>query len=79
MIESIQKYMSELKWTVVDLHQQTDIDIAVLQDILKGDVKPSYSDVMLIVLAITKQYPKDKNWEIYHSIMVSPIFRRGRA
>lgn len=78
MIRNIKEYMKELGWSVIDLQKETDIDIAVLQDILKGQTKPSYQDVMLIIIAITRQYPKDQSWDIYHNIMVSPIFRGGR-
>jgi predicted transcriptional regulator len=77
MIRNIKEYMKDLGWDIIDLHQQTDIDIADLQDILKSKTKPSYSQVMLIVVAITKQYPTEQNWQIYHNIMVSPIFRGG--
>tara|TARA_R100001443_G_scaffold106109_2_gene115399 strand:- start:1043 stop:1279 length:237 start_codon:yes stop_codon:yes gene_type:complete len=78
MLKGIKTQMDKLGWSVVDLHNETDIDIAVLQDILDGRVKPSYNDVMLIVIAFTKQYPSDEHWDIYHSIMVSPMLRGGK-
>lgn len=76
--EHINEYITELGWSVVELHNRTDIDIAVLQDILKGDT-PMYSHALLIVMAITSQYPSNKTWSIYQTIMIQPLFNNKQT
>lgn len=72
-IHAITKYMEEIGWTIPDLHRHTIISVASLHDILSGMIHPTYGQLMHIINKIILQFPQDRHWEIYHTIMVKPI------
>jgi len=72
-IHAITEYMSELGWTITDLHRHTIISVASLHDILSGMIHPTHAQLLHIINKIILHFPEDRHWEIYHTIMIKPI------
>ena len=70
--ETIQKYMTELDWSVIDLARKTLIHHVLLQKYFDGEESLTQYQVMNIINKITLKYPQEKHWSIYHEIIVQP-------
>jgi hypothetical protein len=77
-VQQIQKYMGELGWSNVDLHRVTLISLQNLDDIMQGIKPPTHIQLMIIVNKITKQYPSEQHWGIYHSIVIKPTMTEDK-
>lgn len=73
-IQRINKYLSDTGITLTELHHETLIPLQALQDIMSGAKQPTYMQCMVIVNKICKRYPVSEHWNIYHDIIVKPIF-----
>ena len=73
--ETIQKYMTELDWTVMDLARKTLIHYRTLEMFFAGEHNLTQHQVMNIINKITLQYPQEKHWSIYHEIIVQPAMK----
>jgi predicted transcriptional regulator len=74
-IDALKKYMAELEWSAADLANHcTVVDLSTITGLLSGDVVPSYIPMMHIINKLCTQFPSDRHWGIYQSIMVAPIF-----
>lgn len=74
----IKGYMTQLEWSIVDLHRVTLISLQTLDDIMNLKTEITYYQLMIIVNKITKQYPADMHWDIYHSIVVQPTMTKDK-
>ena len=70
--ETIQKYMAELEWTVIDLARKTLIHHVLLEQYFDGKEPLTKHQVMNIINKITLHYPPEQHWNIYHEIIVQP-------
>jgi len=73
--ETIQKYMADLDWSVIDLARKTLIHHIALQKFFDGKEPLTPAQVMKIINKITMQYPQEQHWNIYHEIIVQPEMR----
>ena len=69
---TIQKYMADLDWTVIDLARKTLIHHVLLEQYFAGKEPLTQHQVMNIINKITLQYPQEQHWNIYHEIIVQP-------
>lgn len=77
-IQQIKMYMHDLGWSNVDLHRLTLISLQNLDDIMNCKKPPTYYQLMIIVNKITKQYPAELHWGIYHSIVIKPTMTEDK-
>lgn len=66
--KAINKYLSELDWSPVDLSRCTNIHLSSIERILQGIQRPTWAQTMIIINKICMQYPVERHWSIYHDI-----------
>ena len=76
--QQIQKYLDALNWSHTELHRRTLISLQNVQDIMSGEVRPTYAQVMIIVNKINLQYTADRHWSVYHDICIKPAMTEDK-
>ena len=70
-LDRIQAYLNDLGWTMEDLQWKSGLKESIEEHLTSSKI----DNLLLytIIFTITKQYPKEKHWEIFYNITINKL------
>ena len=70
-LDRIHTYLDDLGWTMHDLQWKSGLKESIEEHLQQDKI----DNLLLytIIFTITKQYPKEKHWEIFHNITFNTL------
>ena len=70
-LDRIQIYLDDLEWTMDLLQWRTGLKESIEEHLQQDKIDNLF--LYTIIFTITKQYPKEKHWEIFHNITFNTL------